>query len=139
MGYEAGYMMMKEMYYMYKEHELYFDEMMDENYDWNGLVAFIGNWDYYAQKVIDMEKSTSRPRLPSATSRSRTIEPSTVSTSPPPVNERPSNAWTSTSNSTSTSWSTRSTWASTCAPSSASTPSPWALRCTSTWSTVRMR
>merc|ERR1712179_415149 len=55
--YEAGYMMMKEMYYMYKEHELYFNEMMDENYDWNGFVAFLGNWDYYAQKIIDMEKS----------------------------------------------------------------------------------
>jgi len=46
---------MKEMFFMYKEHEMYFNEMMAEDYNWKEFVAFTGNWDYLAQNISATE------------------------------------------------------------------------------------
>merc|ERR1711981_19057 len=51
------YEFMSQGYYMYKEHEYYYHEMAAEDFDWMDWVAFMGNWDYPAQKVADMERS----------------------------------------------------------------------------------
>jgi len=55
--YANAYMMMSEGYMFYKEHEYYFNEMSQEDFDWMDFVQFMGNWDYAAQKVSDMERS----------------------------------------------------------------------------------
>merc|ERR1719229_784260 len=52
-----AYMMMSEGYMFYKEHEYYFNEMSQEDFDWMDFVQFMGNWDYAAQKVSDMERA----------------------------------------------------------------------------------
>lgn len=49
-------MFMQQIYYMYKEHEMYIMEMMDyENFDWHGFMGMMGNWDYIAERIANME------------------------------------------------------------------------------------
>jgi len=50
------YEMMSQGYYMYKEHEYYYHEMSAEDFDWMDFVAFMGNWDYVAEKMSELER-----------------------------------------------------------------------------------